>query len=152
MRVKNSELEYDSSLDNNKQNSGKSKPRNLSYIKSIDINKKTNKNNENISLNNNSTSLLDIKVSNSVLKKDITGKPFLDYICDVKNGKESYTLNKKFGHFIMMHMALKGIFKDKDSIKLPDGGNLFININGMKQNAFHENKISQLDKYISDLI
>ena len=93
---------------------------------------------------------LDIKVINSVLKKDITGKPFLDYICEVKNGSQSYKLNKKFGHFMMLHKALKSIFKD--SLKLPNGGNLFININEMKQNAFHENKLEQLDKYISDLL
>jgi hypothetical protein len=35
---------------------------------------------------------------------------------------------------------------------LPDGGNLFISINDMKQNTFHENKLSQLDKYINDLL
>jgi len=93
---------------------------------------------------------LDIKVINSVLKKDITGKPFLDYVCEVKNGSQSYKLNKKFGHFMMLHKALKSIFKD--NLKLPNGGSLFININDMKQNAFHENKLEQLDKYISDLL
>ena len=93
---------------------------------------------------------LDIKVINSVLKKDITGKPFLDYICEVKNGNQSYKLNKKFGHFMMLHKALKSIFKE--NLKLPNGGSLFININEMKQNAFHENKLEQLDKYISDLL
>ena len=93
---------------------------------------------------------LDIKVINSVLKKDITGKPFLDYVCEVKNGSQSYKLNKKFGHFMMLHKALKSIFKD--NLKLPNGGSLFVNINDMKQNAFHENKLEQLDKYISDLL
>ena len=91
-----------------------------------------------------------IKVSNSVLKKDLTGRPFLDYVCEVKNGKENYSINKKFGHFIMLHKALKGIFKD--NLKLPSGGNLFINISDMKQNSFHENKLEQLDKYVSDLL
>ena len=93
---------------------------------------------------------LDIKVINSILKKDITGKPFLDYVCEVKNGSQSYKLNKKFGHFMMLHKALKSIFKD--NLKLPNGGSLFVNINDMKQNAFHENKLEQLDKYISDLL
>ena len=93
---------------------------------------------------------LAIKISNSLLKKDITGKPFLDYICEIKNGNESYTLNKKFGHFILLNKNLKTLFKD--TIKLPDGGNLFISINDMKQNTFHENKLSLLDKYINDLM
>ena len=116
------------------------------------INNNYNTANSNINTNTicNTNNLLDIKVSNSVLKKDITGKPFLDYICDVKNGSESYSLNKKFGHFIMLHKALKSLFKD--TIKLPDGGNLFMSINDMKQNSFHENKLSQLDKYINDLM
>ena len=115
---------------------------------SIDDNK-TNEINKisNIVSNN---GVLDIKITNSVLKKDITGKPFLDYICEIKNGNDSYTLNKKFGHFILLHKNLKNIFKD--TIKLPDGGNLFISINDMKQNTFHENKLSQLDKYINELM
>lgn len=50
----------------------------------------------------------------------------------------------------MLHKALKSLFKD--TIKLPDGGNLFMSINDMKQNSFHENKLSQLDKYINDLM
>ena len=103
----------------------------------------------NLDSNNN---LLDIKVINSVLKKDITGKPFLDYICEVKNGNESYLLNKKFGHFIMLHKALKGLSKEKDSFKLPDAGNLFVSVNDVKPSAFQENKLSQLDKYINDLM
>ena len=97
---------------------------------------------------NNNT--LDIKISNSILKKDITGKPFLDYVCEIKNGNDTYSLNKKFGHFILLQKNLKSLFKDH--VKLPDGGNLFISINDMKQNTFHENKLSQLDKYINELM
>ena len=98
----------------------------------------------------NKTKDIEIKVINSVLKKDITGKPFLDYICEVKNGNQNYKLNKRFGHFMMLHKALKTQFKD--NIKLPNGGNLFININEMKQNVFHENKLEQLDKYVLELL
>ena len=50
----------------------------------------------------------------------------------------------------MLHKALKSIFKE--NLKLTNDGNLFININEMKQNAFHENKLEQLDNYISDLM
>ena len=113
------------------------------YLQNPEEKYKTNDNNKN-------KSDLEIKVSNSVLKKDITGKPFLEYICDIKKENEVYSINKKFGHFIMLHKALKSSFKD--TIKLPEGGSLFISINDMKQNAFHENKLGQLDKYINDLI
>ena len=50
----------------------------------------------------------------------------------------------------MLYKALKTTFKDNS--KLPSGGNLFINLNEMKQNSFHENKLEQLDKYISELL
>ena len=107
-------------------------------------------NNSDLSINSKENDELDIKVINSLLKKDITGKPFLDYICEIKKKGENYRLNKKFGHFLMLHKALKSLFKDM--IKLPEGGNLFINLNEMKQNTFHENKLEQLDKYVSDLL
>ena len=107
-----------------------------------------NSNPENINNNNNNS--LEIKVTNSVLKKDITGKPFIEYICNIKNGSDIYTINKKFGHFLLLHKSLKNLFKD--TVKLPENGNLFISINDMKQNTFHENKLGQLDKYIKDLI
>jgi hypothetical protein len=92
----------------------------------------------------------EIKISNSVLKKDLTGKPFIEYICNVKNGSDTYSINKKFGHFLLLHKTLKNLLKD--SVALPESGNLFININDMKQNSFHENKLGQLDKYINELI
>ena len=93
--------------------------------------------------------IIEIRISNSVLKKDITGKPYLEYICNIKNGNDVFTLNKKFGHFIMLNKALKNRLKD---FNLPESGNLFVNINDMKQNSFHENKLAQLDKYINDLM
>ena len=118
--------------------------------KKIDIFEYNSPNNNLIQNNNSNNNTLEIKVSNSILKKDITGKPFLDYICEIKNGNDNYSLNKKFGHFILLQKNLKSLFKDQ--VKLPDGGNLFISINDMKQNTFHENKLSQLDKYINDLL
>ena len=118
--------------------------------KKIDIFEYNSPGNNLIQNNNSNNNTLEIKVSNSILKKDITGKPFLDYVCEIKNGNDNYSLNKKFGHFILLQKNLKSLFKDQ--VKLPDGGNLFISINDMKQNTFHENKLSQLDKYINDLL
>ena len=140
---------------NSNQNSTKNNKiinRNGSFSKILD--KKEEKynsiNKENVISSLNTLKDIKIKVSNSVLKKDITGKPYLDYVCEVKNGKDNYLINKKFGHFIMLHKALKGIFKD--NLKLPNGGSLFLNITDMKQNTYHENKLEQLDKYVTDLL
>ena len=160
---------------NNNNNENKSIKKTLSLTANQKINNELNLNNENIinNINNNKSHLkqksssssktkimknddefknytLNIRVTNTILKKDITGKPFLDYICEINNGKEKYKLNKKFGHFIMLHKSLKSLFKDL--VKLPDGGSLFTNINDMKQNSFHESKLEQLDKYISELL
>ena len=141
-------------MDNNATTTNTNISGNLHYsnknnynIEDYPISSNTLKNNSN---NTNMNKSLNIKISNTVLKKDITGKPFLDYICEIKNGNKSYTLNKKFGHFIMLHKSLKILFKDL--IQLPDGGNLFISITDMKQNTFHENKLTQLDRYINDLL
>ena len=160
--LKNSKSRDKQEIKNNvNQNTNKSKNinRNGSFSKILDnkedkfknINKDINNNmNPNYNTTNNIKNVLQIKIANSVLKKDITGKPFLDYICEVKNGKQNYSLNKKFGHFIMLHKSLKTTFKD--NVKLPNGGNLFININEMRQNSFQENKLEQLDKYVSELL
>ena len=118
----------------------------------IDYSTYNNNNTDKIPLNNENqenNNLIEIKIANSVLKKDLTGKPYLEYICNIKNGTDIYTINKKFGHFIMLHKALKNALKD--SIKLPESGNLFTSINDMNQNTFHENKLGQLDKYINEL-
>ena len=136
----------------------KNLPKNGSFSKMLDkiedeeqdISSPINNINNDSSTNSINKSDIDIKVVNSVLKKDMHGKPFLEYVIEVKKGEKTFKINKKFGHFIMLHKALKSIFKD--NLKLPNGGNLFININEMKQNSFHENKLEQLDKYVSDLI
>ena len=157
--TKTSQITYN---DNNKslnQSQNKRIAKNNSFSKiSVKIEDKNkdlniiNNNNNNIGANKEKIKKGDfnIKIINSVLKKDMHGKPFLEYVCEVKKGDKVFKLNKKLGHFIMLHKALKTIFKD--NLKLPNGGNLFININEMKQNSFHENKLEQLDKYVSDLI
>ena len=157
--TKASQITYN---DNNKslnQSQNKRIAKNNSFSKiSVKIEDKNkdlniiNNNNNNIGANKEKIKKGDfnIKIINSVLKKDMHGKPFLEYVCEVKKGDKVFKLNKKLGHFIMLHKALKTIFKD--NLKLPNGGNLFININEMKQNSFHENKLEQLDKYVSDLI
>ena len=144
---------------NSNSNQNKVVNRNVSFSKILDkkedklknINKEVNNNiYGNYYTNGNiNKKFVKIKITNSVLKKDITGKPFLEYICEVKNGNEKYLLNKKFGHFMMLYKSLKTTFKDNS--KLPNAANLFVNMND-KQNSSNENKLEQLDKYISELL
>ena len=148
---KNDILDYKNIINNSSlTNAGNSYNSNQNKFNNIDDYPIGNNNVRNNTNNTGINKLLTIKISNTVLKKDITGRPFLDYICEIKKSNESYMLNKKFGHFIMLHKSLNKLFKD--TIMLPDGGNLFISVNDMKQNTFHENKLSQLDKYINDLL
>ena len=96
------------------------------------------------------TNKLQIKIINSMLKKDEYGRPYLDYICEVKYNDKEWKILKKFNQFALLHNAIKNLFKD--TFQLPKTGSLFTNINDMTGNAFHENKINQLDKYINELI
>lgn len=99
-----------------------------------------------LSINNKKTS---ITISSTILKQDETGKPYLEYICEVNSNGNTWNVNKKFNQFALFNKALKNLFKDL--ILLPDSGSLFTNINDMTGNSFHENKLQQLDKYINDL-
>ena len=93
---------------------------------------------------------LQVKIKNTMLKKDEYGKPYLDYICEVKYNDKEWKLLKKFNQFVFFHNSIKNLFKD--TIQLPKTGSLFTNINEMTGNSFHENKINQLDNYINELI
>jgi hypothetical protein len=84
-----------------------------------------------------------------MLKKDEYGRPYLDYICEVKYNDKEWKILKKFNQFALLHNAIKNLFKD--TFQLPKTGSLFTNINDMTGNAFHENKINQLDKFIIEL-
>ena len=93
---------------------------------------------------------IQVKIKNTMLKKDEYGKPYLDYICEVKYNDKEWKLLKKFNQFVFFHNSIKNLFKD--TIQLPKTGSLFTNINEMTGNSFHENKINQLDNYINELI
>ena len=92
-----------------------------------------------------------IKITDTIFNKDELGKPYLEYICEIsKSTDKPYTVNKRFTQFADLNKELKNLFKNL--IVLPDTGSLFININDMTGNSFHENKIQQLDKYVKDLL
>ena len=93
---------------------------------------------------------IQIKIINSMLKKDEFNKPYLDYICEVKYNDKEWKVLKKFNQFVLFHNSIKNLFKD--TLQLPKTGSLFTNINDMTGNSFHENKINQLDNYINELI
>ena len=110
-------------------------------------NLKQSKSNKNLSKQE--KNFINISIIGNKIKKDETGKPFLEYLIEVKTAKKNYKISKKFLQFSLLNKTLKNLFKNL--INLPDSGSLFLNINEMNGNSFHENKINQLDFYVKEL-
>ena len=78
----------------------------------------------------------------------MSGKPYLDYICEIKNKEKTNKLHRKLMNFYLLHKSLKEFFKDK--INIPDQDNLFIEDN--IKNGTLENKQDSLNNYISEIL
>ena len=93
---------------------------------------------------------LKLKILKAKVKQDEIGKPYLDYIIDIKYNEQNWRINKKFNQFITLYKAIKNLFQNV--IEMPESGNIFLNINDIAFNNFHESKIHQLEKFLNDLI
>ena len=112
-------------------------------IDKSDLNFSNNK--ENIDKNIES---IKIKIINNVLKKNASGKPYLDYVCEIKNQEKTNKLHRKLMNFYALHKSLIEFFKDK--INIPDKDNLFIEDN--IKNGSLENKMDLLNNYIEEIL
>ena len=144
LNIKNDELK---TIDNSEKNPI------INDINNSNLNYINNK--ENITNNNINTTNFDkvdeslkIQIINHVLKKNMSGKPYLDYICEIKNKDNTNKLHRKLMNFYVLHKSLKECFKDK--IIIPDKDNLFIEEN-IKSGAL-ENKQDLLNNYIEEII
>ena len=139
----NEEFKIIENNENNESNDGK----NMSneFFKTID---NTDKEEKESDINNKDSLVsLKIKIINHVLKKNNSGKPYLDYICEIKYKEKTNKLHRKLKNFYKLHKSLKEFFKDK--ISIPDKDNLFIEEN--IQNFALENKQDILNNYIDEL-
>ena len=114
-----------------------------------------NCNNESKSrINNNENNFnpekLKLKILKAKVKQDEIGKPYLDYIIDIKYNEQNWRINKIFNQFITLYKAIKNLYQN--IIEIPESGNIFLNINDIDFNNFHESKIHQLEKFLNDLI
>ena len=121
-------------------------------LSNVNINKNLNYSNykENIISNKNkelNDSSIKIKIINHVLKKNNSGKPYFDYICEIKSKEKTNKLHRKLINFYTLHKSLKEFFKDK--IIIPDKDNLFKDEN--IKNILLENKQESLNKYIEEI-
>ena len=116
------------------------------------IQKKLNYNNnkENIISNNSKEikkSSPKIKIVNHVLKKNNSGKLYIDYICEINHKEKVNKLHRKLTNFYSLHKSLIEFFKGK--INIPDKDNLFKDEN--IKNSSIENKQELLNNYIEEI-
>ena len=91
---------------------------------------------------------LKIKIVNNILKKNMSGKPYFDYVCEIKNHEKVYKLHRKLMNFYVLHKSLTEFFKDK--LIIPDKNNLF-DEDGVKNSSL-ENKQDLLNNYIDEIL
>ena len=120
-------------------------------ISDSNLNNFNNLNKENFNnLNNNfNNNFIKISIIGKNIKKDEKNKLFLEYLIEVKTEKKNYKISKKFLQFSLLNKTLKNLFKNL--INLPETGSLFLNVNEMNENSFHDNKINQLNFYVNEL-
>ena len=92
-------------------------------------------------------SIIKIKIINHILKKTNSGKPYIDYICEIKYKEKIKKLHRKFMNFYSFHKNLIEFFKDK--INIPDKDNLFKEEN--IKNSLLENRQDLLNNYIEEI-
>ena len=131
----------------NNENNECNEDKNMSneFFKTID---NTDKEEKESDINNkDSLESLNIKIINHVLKKNNSGIPYLDYICEIKNKEKTKKVHRKLKNFYKLHKSLKEFFKDK--INIPDKDNFFKEEN-IKSFSL-ENKQDILNNYLDEI-
>ena len=120
----------------------------------------TNNNNTNTRNNRNNYSTsplpnfnpkkLRIKIIKGRIRKDKTGKPYLEYIIEMNYLTRSWQINKRFNQFTNLYKSLK-LSATKGGPQLPASANIFSSIGTLFSGLSHENKIIQLEKFLKDI-
>ena len=131
----------------NNENNECNEDKNMSneFFKTID---NTDKEEKESDINNkDNLESLNIKIINHVLKKNNSGIPYLDYICEIKNKEKTKKIHRKLKNFYKLHKSLKEFFKDK--INIPDKDN-FLTEENIKSFSL-ENKQDILNNYLDEI-
>ena len=120
----------------------------LKTIEVLDNEKHINSISSPNNVNENNIDALEIKIVNNIFKKNMSGKPYFDYVCEIKNQEKSYKVHRKLMNFYVLHKSLIEFFKDK--INIPDKDNLFSEDN--IKNTSLENKQDLLNNYIEEIL
>ena len=116
-----------------------------------------NLNSNNIRGNYSSSSLpsfnpkkLKIKIIKGRIRKDKTGKPYLEYIIELTYLTQKWHISKRFNQFTNLFKNLR-MMTSQVGDQLPQSANIFNNIGAIFSNLSHENKIIQLEKFLKDI-
>jgi hypothetical protein len=128
------------------------------YYRNINLYYYTNDNNSNIkcksNINNNNIFIpkkLKIKIIKGRIRKDKSGKPYLEYIINLNyDNIQNWNINRRFNQFTNLYKTLRTLCKG--NFELPESANMFNNINALFSGLSHENKIFQLEKFLKDLV
>ena len=91
-----------------------------------------------------------IKIIKGRIRKDKTGKPYLEYIIEIIYINKKWQINKRFNQFTNLYKNLK-LNGNKGGPQLPPSANIFSNIGTLFSGLSHENKIIQLEKFLKDI-
>ena len=126
----------------------------ISGNENYSVNTHMTNNNRNYNLNkiNNNyfPEKLKIKIIKGRIRKDKSGKPYLEYIININyDNIKNWNINRRFNQFTNLYKTLRTL--SKENFELPESSNIFSNITAMFSGLSHENKIIQLEKYLKDL-
>ena len=93
---------------------------------------------------------LKIKIIKGRIRKDKTGKPYLEYILEVNYLTKKWQINKRFNQFTNLYKNIK-LNESMGGPDLPKSANIFSNIGTLFSGLSHENKIIQLEKFLKDI-
>jgi hypothetical protein len=124
-------------------------------IKHPDYNSHINSNNirnnySSSSLPNFNPKKLKIKIIKGRIRKDKTGKPYIEYIIELTYLTQKWHISKRFNQFTNLFKNLR-MMASQIGEQLPQSANIFNNIGTIFSNLSHENKIIQLEKFLKDI-
>ena len=94
--------------------------------------------------------LLKIKIVKGRIRKDKSGKPYLEYLIELNYLSKKWTINKRFSQFTNLYKNLKKM-EIQEGIAIPKSANIFSNIGTVFSGLSHENKILNLEKFLKDI-
>ena len=94
--------------------------------------------------------LLKMKIVKGRIRKDKSGKPYLEYMIELNYLSKKWTINKRFSQFTNLYKNLKKM-EIQEGIAIPKSANIFSNIGTVFSGLSHENKILNLEKFLKDI-